>query len=146
MLFRSGFTYKYDNRLTIGADYSLEEWSKVTYMNQPNAFCNRTKISVGAEYIPSLMPKTYFGMIKYRVGGYYQTPYYKTESGERASKEWGLSAGFGLPLPRSRSLVSVTAQYVHVKGLQPAMLTENILKLSIGITFNERWFFKRRVD
>ncbi len=141
-----GFTYKYDNRLTIGADYSFEEWSKVTYMNTPNAFCNRTKISAGAEFIPSLMSRNYLGLIKYRVGGYYQTPYYKAENGERASKEWGVSAGFGLPLPRSRSLISVTAQYIHVKGLQPAMLTENILKLSIGITFNERWFFKRKVD
>ena len=144
--FGVGFTYKFDDRIMIGADYSKEEWSKVTYMNKPNAFCDRTKISVGAEYLPSKMAKSYLGMIKYRIGGYYQTPYYKTENGDRAAHEWGLSAGFGLPLPRSRSLVSVTAQYIHVKGLQPAMLTENILKLSIGITFNERWFFKRKVD
>jgi len=26
------------------------------------------------------------------------------------------------------------------------MLNENILRFSIGITFNERWFFKRKVD
>ena len=84
--------------------------------------------------------------VKYRLGGYYQTPYYKTEAGDRAAREWGISAGVGLPLPRSRSLISVTAQYIHVKGLQQSMLNENILKLSIGITFNERWFFKRRVD
>ncbi len=141
-----GFTYKYDNRLTIGADYSMEQWGKVTYMNQPDAFCDRTKISVGAEYIPSHMSRNYLGLIKYRAGGYFQTPYYKTEKGERAAREWGVSAGFGLPLPRTRSVISVTAQYVHIKGLQPAMLTENVLKLSVGITFNERWFMKRKVD
>ena len=49
-------------------------------------------------------------------------------------------------VPRSRSIISVTAQYTHVEGLQAGMLNENILKLSIGITFNERWFFKRKVD
>ncbi len=144
--FGVGFTYKYDDRLTFGADYSKEYWGDVTYMNQPNAFCDRTKISAGAEYIPSKMARNYLALIKYRIGGYYQTPYYKTENGERAAREWGVSAGFGLPLPRSRSLISVTAQYIHVKGLQQSMISENILRLSIGITFNERWFFKRKVD
>jgi hypothetical protein len=57
-----------------------------------------------------------------------------------------VSAGFGLPLPRTRSLVSLTAQYIHVDGLQASMIDENIFRLSIGVTFNERWFFKRKVD
>ena len=141
-----GLTYVYDDRLTIGADYTYQKWDDVTYMNQPNAFCDRTKISVGAEYLPSRMAKTYMGLIRYRIGGYYNTPYYKTELGQRASREFGLTCGLGLPVPRSRSVISITGQYVHVKGLQPGMVNENILKLSIGITFNERWFFKRKVD
>ena len=144
--FGAGVTYKYDDRLTVGVDYSLQKWGDVTYMNQPNAFCDRTKISVGAEYIPSKIGRNYFGHVKYRLGGYYTTPYYKTEAGERASREYGVTAGFGLPVPRSRSIVSVTAQYVRVEGLQAGMLNENILRFSIGITFNERWFFKRKVD
>ena len=144
--FGAGITYKYDDRLTVGVDYSLQKWGDVTYMNQPNAFCDRTKISVGAEYLPSKLGKTYFGHVKYRLGGYYTTPYYKTEAGERASREYGVTAGLGLPIPRSRSIVSLTAQYVRVEGLQTGMLNENILRFSIGITFNERWFFKRKVD
>lgn len=145
-VYGAGFTYKYDDRLTIGLDYSLQKWGDVTYMNRENAFCNRTKISVGAEYIPSKLSRSYFGYVKYRLGGYYTTPYYKTENGERACREYGVTAGFGLPFPRSRSIISVTAQYVHVDGLQAGMLNENIMRLSIGITFNERWFFKRKVD
>ena len=58
--FGAGITYKYDDRLTVGVDYSLQKWGDVTYMNQPNAFCDRTKISVGAEYLPSKLGKTYF--------------------------------------------------------------------------------------
>jgi hypothetical protein len=26
------------------------------------------------------------------------------------------------------------------------MINENIFRLTIGVTFNERWFFKRKVD
>lgn len=144
--FGAGFTYKYDDRLTVGVDYSLQKWGDVTYMNQAHAFCDRTKISAGAEYLPTRLGRNYFGHIKYRLGGYFTNPYYKTEAGDRAAREYGVTAGLGLPVPRSRSIISISAQYVHVEGLQAGMLNENILKFSIGITFNERWFFKRKVD
>ncbi len=142
----AGFTYIYDDRITVGLDYTYQNWGDVTYFNQKNAFCDRTKISVGAEYLPSRTAKSYFGLVRYRVGGYYSTPYYKAENGERASREFGVTAGLGLPVPRSRSMVSITGQFVRVKGLQPGMVSENVLKLSVGLTFNEIWFFKRKVD
>ncbi|MEG0454189.1 MAG: hypothetical protein RR559_02355 [Bacteroides sp.] len=145
--FGFGMTYNYDKRLTVGFDYSLQKWGDVSYMNQSHAFCDRTRISVGAEYLPNLLGKTYLSHIKYRLGGYYTTPYYKLQgSNERASREYGVTAGFGLPVPRSRSIISVTAQFVRVEGLVPAAVSENIVRLSVGLTFNERWFFKRRVD
>jgi hypothetical protein len=84
--------------------------------------------------------------VKYRVGAYYTDSYYKTEGGQRAAREYGVSCGLGLPLPRTRSLVNLTGQYVHVKGLETSMINENIFRLTIGVTFNERWFFKRKVD
>lgn len=143
--FGVGLTYVYDNRLTIGADYSLQKWGDVTYMNEPNAFCDASRISVGAQYRPSLMSRHYLANVKYRLGAYYSEPYYKI-NGLRACREYGVTAGFGLPLPSSRSLINVSAQYIHVKGLKSYMVDENTLRLSIGITFNERWFFKRKVQ
>jgi hypothetical protein len=142
----AGFTYNYDNRLTVGFDYSFEEWSKATYMNNNHAFCDRSKYSVGVEYIPSRYTRNYLKLVRYRLGGYFTDQYYRLENGGRAAREYGLSAGFGLPLPRTRSLLNLTAQYVHVEGLQTSMINENIFRLTIGVTFNERWFFKRKVD
>jgi hypothetical protein len=142
----AGFTYNYDNRLTVGFDYGFEEWSKVSYMNNKNAFCDRSKYSLGVEYLPSRFTRSYLKSVRYRLGAYYTTPYYKAENGKRASREYGISGGLGLPLPRTRSLVSLTAQYIHVEGLQEGMLNENIFRVSIGVTFNEHWFFKRKVD
>ncbi len=155
--FGVGFTYNYDKRLTLGMDYSLQQWSKVDYniaTNDANvrqdfeetyAYCDRTKISVGAEYIPNLIGRSYFAHIKYRLGAYYTTPYYKID-GKKASREYGVTAGFGLPVPRSRSILSISGQFVRVKGLETNMVNENIFRVSIGLTFNERWFFKRRVE
>lgn len=84
-------------------------------------------------------------LMKYRLGAYYSKPYYKID-GVRAADEYGVTAGFGLPIPRTRSVLSLSAQYVRTKGTQAAFLNENTLRICIGVTFNERWFFKRKVD
>ena len=148
--FGVGFTYNYDKRLTVGADYSLQQWSKTKFgvntsddavredFNETYTYCNRHKVSVGAEYIPNLMGRSYLSHIKYRLGAYYTTPYYKI-GGKEATREYGVTAGFGLPVPRSRSILSISGQ-------ESAFVNENIFRVSIGLTFNERWFFKRRVE
>ena len=155
--FGVGFTYNYDKRLTVGADYSLQQWSKTKFgvntsddavredFNETYTYCNRHKVSVGAEYIPNLMGRSYLSHIKYRRGAYYTTPYYKI-GGKEATREYGVTAGFGLPVPRSRSILSISGQFVRISGQESAFVNENIFRVSIGLTFNERWFFKRRVE
>lgn len=140
-----GATYVYDNRLTLGVDVTYQKWGSVTYMNNNNAFCDAYKIAVGGEYIPSLVGRSYLSHVKYRFGAFYSKPYYKIKD-SRAANEYGITAGLGLPLPRTRSMLSLSAQYVKTEGTQKAFLTENTLRICIGLTFNERWFFKRKVD
>lgn len=155
--FGFGATYTYDKRLTVGADYSLQQWSDTknkvetgdpefqTDFDETFSYCNRSKISVGAEYIPNPIGRSYFAHVKYRLGAFYSTPYYKID-GKQAANEYGVSAGFGLPVPRSRSILSISGQFVHVKGESVNILNENIFRISIGLTFNEIWFRKRKVD
>ena len=50
------------------------------------------------------MGRSYLSHIKYRLGAYYTTPYYKI-GGKEATRECGVTAGFGLPVPRSRSIL-----------------------------------------
>ena len=140
-----GVTYVYDDRLTVGADVMFQNWDKTTFMNQKDALCKRGKIAVGAEFLPNPMGRSYLSHVKYRLGAYYSKPYYKIH-GERAADEYGLTAGFGLPIPRTRSVLSLSAQYVRTQGKQAAFLNENTLRICVGVTFNERWFFKRKVD
>ncbi len=140
-----GATYAYNDRLTVGLDVLTQKWSDVTYMNNSSAFCDRGRVSIGAEYQPNPVGRNYLSLVKYRLGAYYSKPYYKI-GGVRAADEYGLTAGFGLPVPRTRSIVSLSAQYVRVNGSRAEFLNENILRLCVGVTFNERWFFKRKVD
>lgn len=139
-----GVTYVYDGRLTVGMDAMFQNWDKVTFMNQSDVLCKRGKIAVGAEYLPNPLSRNYFAHVKYRLGAYYSKPYYKIH-GERAADEYGVTAGFGLPIPRTHSVLSLSAQYVRTKGTQTAFLNENTLRICIGVTFNENWFFKLKV-
>lgn len=152
--FGTGLAYTYNNRLTVGFDYTLQKWGDANFFGE-KSLCNRSKYSIGAEYIPNPTKRNYFNRIKYRVGAYYSDPYIKVADGvdsnnrtiwTNGAKEYGVSAGFGLPIFNSKSLLSISAQYIKVEARTKNMIDENYLKLSIGITFNERWFAKWKVE
>ena len=143
--FGLGATYVYDNKLTIGLDYTLQKWEDVKFFNKDGAFQNRSKISVGAEYLPNPIGRSYFSNIRYRVGAYYSSPYAKID-GKDGNREYGVSFGFGLPLFMSKSILNISGQYVKVAPKLKGMLEENYLRINIGLTFNEQWFMKWKVD
>ena len=140
-----GVAYEWKNKLTVAMDFMTQKWSDITYMNNKEAFCDRTKIAFGAEYLPSPFARNYLGAIKYRIGAYYSLPYYK-KNNIRAAKEYGITAGFSLPLPRTNSKINITGQYVCMKGADKTFLDERVLRLCIGVTYNDHWFFKRKVN
>ena len=143
--FGVGFTYVYDQRLTVGLDYTQQKWADINFFNKQGAFTDRSKISFGAEFVPKKNSKNYFNKIKYRLGAYYSDPYAKVNENEGA-REYGASFGFGFPIFRSKSILNISGQYINVKPKVAGMLEENYLKVNVGLTFNERWFMKWKVD
>ena len=143
--FGVGFTYVYDKRLTVGLDYTQQKWADINFFNKQGAFTNRSKLSFGAEFVPQRNSKNYFNKIRYRLGAYYSDPYAKVNEYEGAH-EYGASFGFGFPIFRSNSILNISGQYINVKPKVAGMLEENYLRVNIGLTFNERWFMKWKVD
>ena len=145
--FGIGATYVYDRRLTVGLDYTLQKWADAEFFNEKGKFLNRSKISLGAEYLPKPFSRNYLNRIRYRVGAYYSDPYTKVNDQEGA-REYGVSFGFGLPLEiyQSRSILNISGQYIKVSPKVKGMLEENYLRINIGLTFNDRWFMKWKVE
>lgn len=143
--FGAGLTYVYDNRLTVGFDYTFQKWGETKFFNEEGMLSDRAKYAFGVEYLPSFIKRNYLTKIRYRAGVYYSDPYVKVK-GENGAREFGASLGFGLPVMGSKSILSISGQYVKVKPRVKGMLEENYLKLSIGLTFNERWFSKWKVQ
>lgn len=145
--FGAGLTWQHKQNLTVGADYTLQQFENVKYDNSTDFYKNRTRIGAGIEYMPSLYGRNYLSRIRYRAGAYYSSSYMKQPEYD-GPKEWGVSAGFGLPLHlfQRNTVLSITGQYVRVLPSVKGMLSENRFVLKLGLTFNEHWFMKWRVN
>ena len=148
--FGVGFTYKYDNRLTVGADYSIEKWGGISAIAVDNIsnldhdlFRDCSKIAIGGEYLPSLISRNYLKRMRYRLGFNY-TESYLDILGSR-NKEYGFTAGLGLPLRNQKSMVNFAVEYRNIKPTNKTFLSESYIQLNVGLTFNEFWFYKNKL-
>ncbi len=156
--FGAGFSLTHKKSLTIGADYVLQKWGDVDYpqlnsdtkryAKMSGLLKDRHKITVGADWIPNPDPmaRNFFSRIHYRMGASYATPYYKIGTSD-GPKELSVSAGFAVPIINTwnnRTTLNISAQWVHASAKD--FVTDNTFRINIGLTFNERWFAKWKVD
>lgn len=143
-----GFTYTYNERFKIGADYTLQQWSTSSFFGIDKGV-DRSKISVGAEYAPGRLSSNIFKMITYRAGAYYAQPYTEL-NGKKGCEEYGVSAGLSLPFlnnnnRNSHATLHLSGQFIHMEPKSAGMIAENYFRINLGITFNESWFMKLKV-
>ena len=154
-----GATLLHKQSLLVGADYQMQRWGNVDYPQYNSTtgayemtagvLKNRHKVTLGADYIPDPNPlsrRNIFHRMHYRAGMSYATPYYNIK-GQDGPKELSVTAGIGIPLVNSwnnRSMLNISAQWV--RSSTSSFITENTFRINIGLTFNERWFAKWKVD
>ena len=156
--FGGGLTWNHKNKLKLGADFTYQKWGSLKYpvynvVNDvpsyeltDNYYKDRYKATIGSEYCNDETSRNFFRRIRFRAGMSYATPYYKV-NGADGPDEISVSAGFGIPIVNAynnRSILNISGQWVHASA--KGMLTENTFRINIGITFNERWFMKWKVN
>lgn len=142
----AGLSYTYDNRLTIAADYSIQRYGAVDFFDTKGT--DRVRASLGVEYIPEILTRKLLRRTRYRAGLHYATAHY-TVDGKQGPTEYGATVGIGLPIMNGwsgKSIVNISAQAIHIRPNAPGMITENALRLNIGLSFNETWFNKWKVQ
>ena len=148
--FGFGVSYMKINKLLLAADFLYENWGDASYQGATDAFQNRTRLAIGAEYLPEYRGRNYFQAIRYRAGFHYGDSYIKVspENGGKGSgyKEYGASIGLGFPMLDNRSMVNVAFEYVKVKPGEAFMIDEQYFRVTLNYTFNERWFFKFKLN
>lgn len=151
-----GATWQHKNTLMVAADVHNEFWSACRtpietangYEVRKGSYKNLTKIVLGAQWTPDPFDKRYWKRIRYRLGASYTTPYLKV-NGMNGPSELKLSIGAGLPITNrtnNRSVVNFGVQWLRRSASGAGMIKENYLLLNLGLTFNERWFLKYKIE
>ena len=155
--FGVGLAWEHKNRLTVAADFTMQQWGSVqlpdydegenTYKLCDGLTKDRTSVNIGVDYVPDATSRrNYLKRIHYKVGAGYATPYY-TINGQDGPKDLSISAGLGLPLQNAwnnRSVLNISAQWVRSSASD--LITDNTFRICVGLTFNEKWFDKWRID
>lgn len=156
--FGAGVMWNHANKFKLGADFSYQQWGSLQYPvyrvvnDEPryeltdDYYKDRYKVTVGGEFCNDEMSRRFFDRIRFRAGVSYATSYYKI-NGLDGPDEISASIGFGIPIVNAynnRSVLNISGQWVH--SAANGLLTENTFRINIGITFNERWFMKWKVD
>lgn len=148
------YTHERVSRFSVEFDYTWQGWKGAKYSplyadNNPDElvfegmrFNNRQRFALGAEYVPKLRG-TYADRITYRLGAYYTDDYLLIQG--NGLREYGVSAGIGLPTPEGKTLINIGLDWKMRQAHPVALIRENYLNVTIGVNFNEVWFFKRKI-
>ncbi|MDO4692785.1 MAG: hypothetical protein Q4A64_07920 [Porphyromonadaceae bacterium] len=144
-----GLSYRIGNKLMVGSDVQYSKWSEARFDDHKAQFQDQWRVAVGAEWIPNYRARSPFQRARYRFGlsganSYMQVP--TTMNQFSGYYEFGATAGLGLPLVDRRSMLNINLDYKHLMPKVNGMIREHYLGLNLGISFNEGWFRKSRVD
>lgn len=143
---------------SVGADYSRIKSSEFRgYSRDKNAGAQELgdgyRIGLGGEFTPDPGSVTsYFDRVIYRVGGYHSSADVATSTGMHTLTNTAVTWGFSFPVGRgarppdyTQGLLS-TSFALGVQEAKETGLKEKFFRFSLGVTFNNRWFIKRRFD
>lgn len=153
------YTYEKTYRVMVEADFTWQQWSKAPYSalygpedithHRPAEvvaagmnFNDRSKFAVGAEFVPKLRGN-YGERIAYRLGGYFANDYLNIKGNK--VKEIGVTCGAGFPTPEGKTQINLGLEWKKRYATPDKLIGENYFNITLGVNFNEVWFWKRKI-
>lgn len=152
----AGVSYKHEraSRWMVEFDFMYQMWSKVKYeplYNDDNPgqivfqgmhFADRSRYAIGGEWVPKVRG-SYMQRNAYRIGAYYCDDYLRLQ-GNRV-REYGVTAGIGLNAPSDKTMINIGLEWKQRRAYPNALISENYFNITVGVNFNELWFWKRKI-
>ena len=156
-IYAVGVAWNHSSKWTIGADYNLQKWGSLKmplfvngtdagYQMVNDVYMDRSRISIGGSVLPNIYSRNFFNRVRYSAGLAYSSPYLKI-NGHDGPKEYSATVGFAIPVMNAynnRSVLNISAQWAHAAAKD--MINTTTWRINVGITFNERWFAKWKVE
>lgn len=154
------YTHEKVSRFMVEADVTYQQWSKAKFsalpgLPDPNSpstnpgivfagmdFSDRMKIAAGAEYVPKVRG-AYVQRMAYRLGGYFCNDYLNIQ-GNRV-REYGVTCGLGFRTPQDKTMINLGFEWKHRTTSPVTLITENYFNITLGLNFNELWFWQRKI-
>lgn len=143
-----GFNYTWNERLMAEFDITYAQWSKAKFSridvegSTRQNFNNRLKYAFGLQYTPRPRGR-FLQRVNYRAGAFYEKSYMNVLHND--VKEYGVSAGFGLPAPSSKTVVNLGVEWRRRQASPAKLIREDYFAITLGINFNERWFYQNKI-
>ncbi|MDE5842575.1 MAG: hypothetical protein K2H35_02420 [Muribaculaceae bacterium] len=154
--FGAGVSFRHErtSRWQVEFDFTYQQWSKAKYspvynLKHPEVmvfqgmdFADRIKYAVGGEWVPKLRGN-YAQRMAYRIGAYYCDDYLKI--GSDRVREYGVTAGVGLHTPQDKTMINIGLEWKRRRAYPQELLGENYFNITVGVNFNELWFWQRKI-
>jgi hypothetical protein len=106
-------------------------------------FENSTKISIGGYYIPKYDSfSSYLNRVVYRAGFRYENTGLIVNN--ESINDYGMNFGLGLPV--GASSINLGFEFGKKGTTSNGLIEENYFNLSVGLSLNDIWFKKRKID
>ena len=152
--------FKLPTKLTIGTGIGkMKKWfagidytylgtsnlENLTFNNTNVTYSNANKIALGGFYIPKYNSlSNYFSKVVYRTGFRYENTGITIQNED--INEFGISFGVGLPVGRKFSNVNIGFEYGSKGTIKNNLVKENFFNINLSLSFNDKWFQKRKID
>ena len=140
------------NRWFVGLEYTLlntSQFKNVLYESSDSAgnvkYTNASSFSLGGFFIPDYNSfSSYLKRVVYRAGIRFE------ETGlninDEAINEFGISFGVGLPIGNAFSNANFGVEFGKKGTTNQNLIQENFIKFQLSLSFNDRWFQKRKFN
>ena len=150
-----GMSLDNDKNWSLNLDVAQQQWSKFTSFSTTGpALSNTMRVGLGGEISPDPgSVEHYFQRVTYRAGlSVAQLPY---QPGGKTLYDRSVSWGFAFPMPTASALESTTLSLGFTYGQRgntdvlssgASNVQESYIRGQLGVTLNNRWFIKRRLQ
>lgn len=142
---------------SIASDVTLQNWSTFRNFSGENSdMVDSYKVSLGGEYTPEITSiDSYLKRMTYRIGASYEnTPFFiMNNSPDQTSdnnlgeqiRDFGITFGMSLPVSRASSL-DMAFKLGRRGTISNELIKEDYFRVFLGVTFNDKWFQRRKFD
>lgn len=148
-----GLAWDMPKKMTLAADFETQLWGDKSISNpfvkDQVTLKNSYRGAIGVQVTPDNYSRSYHKRMYYRGGINYQNSYFSIPSVGQIQTV-GASFGLGMPVAMfgsdKTSIVNISLEYSHDFSTIQKSFSQDMLKLSLSLNFNETWFRKLKIN